>query len=204
MPLIFSTARRSLKGMSQSLRPSLGSLAAMMAMALPVATNAQVIVSNIANVGFANGSVGVDIDGNGANDFQLFANGTIAEISALVGGNLIFSNGMYVDVFTNGAAIAPASANNAAAEFDTLTGSTGYVGVSFQRAGQAHAGWLLFDFTGGTGNPVNGGILTSAAWQSTAGASLAAGAIPEPAEAAAGFGLLAGLAAWFRRRRAKS
>lgn len=188
--------------MNPSLRPSLGSLAALVAMAMPVAAKAQVMVSSIENLGLVNGSLNIDIDGNGANDFQLFANGTYARIDAIDGANRIFSNGAYVTVFAPGDIITPAAADATSSSFDSLTGGTGYVGVSFQRDGEAHAAWLHFDFTAAAvGNPWDG-TLTAAAWESTASAGIAAGAaIPEPAHVATGFGLMAGLAAWFRRRR---
>ncbi len=190
--------------MSPSLRPSFGSLAALTAaIALPSAAKSQVVMSALSNVSFVNeSSVDLDIDGNGTADFKLFAN-SYSPLYNITPYNLsrIFANGSYVRVFDSGETIG-FGATGTYQTFDTIMGSTGYVGVNFERDGQLNAAWLFFDFSAGGSDPSQW-KLTSAAWESTAGASITAGAsaIPEPAQAAVGLGLVAGMMAWLRRRR---
>src|SRR5688572_25450822 len=151
MTFSFSARRRFSTTMNSSLRPSLGSLAAMAALTLPAASPAQVVMSALENVGFANGSsITLDIDGDLTNDFSLFANSSHASITRIGATNGIFWNGSSVDVFSNGSTIGPVFANEAASvDFDMLTGSSGYVGVYFKRGDNTHAAWLHFDFSSG-------------------------------------------------------
>lgn len=195
--------------MNLSLRPALGSLAAMAALSLAPAAKAQVTLSTLSNVTVAyDNTFDFDIDGDGNMDFWVNNVYAIATLNPLDGANTIFS------VFSNGIGetIQPLAfgdtvfvngGTSAELGFDLLSGNTGYVGVNFQRSGQTYAGWVLFDLTAGENADL---VIKSAAWQATPGASLAAGAttaVPEPATTAAAFGLLAGLAAWLRRRKAR-
>jgi MYXO-CTERM domain-containing protein len=190
--------------MHSSLRPSLGSLAAMVAITMPTTLDAQVVNSTFSNLTFANGSLSIDLDNNGQADFSLFANAGLASLNAFNNGSVhLFPNGIYLSEYTFGSEITAWGDGNSG-EFGALSGHTGYVGVVFERSGDLHAGWLQFDFTGTDDGPWTDGILLAGAWEATPEASIAAGAtaVPEPAHAAAGLGLLAAVGAWFRRRRA--
>ena len=189
--------------MNPSLRPALGSLAAMAALSLPLSAQAQATLSSISNLTVQNGDyTGLDLDGDGTTDF--YVNNITAVFRSADVGDMMFSNagsGVSLQPFAFGSTIAAAGDTTNDLDFSLLTGETGYIGVSFENITGTHAGWLLLDLTASNGDIV----IDSAGWEATAGASIAAGspaAVPEPATAAAGLGLLAGLAAWFRRRRA--
>jgi hypothetical protein len=175
----------------------------MAALSLPAAAEATVVDSTFENLTFANGSLAIDVDGNGTTDFSLYANGVYAYLQVYNNGSLhLFDNTADLTNFAFGEEISTLGGGTMG-YFDSFVNGAGYVGVTFEREGLDYAGWLHFDFTGM--DTWRDGILTAGAWESVAGESIAAGAtaIPEPAHVAAGFGLFAGLAAWLRRRGAK-
>lgn len=196
--------------MNLSLRPALGSLAAMAALSLAPAAHAQATLSSISHVTVAADDLRYfDIDGDGTDDF--WVNNTFATptLSPADGSNnaiySVFANGIgqTIQPFAFGETIFTNGGTSAEFGFDLFTGSSGYVGVNFERGGQTYAGWVLFDLTAGSGGDV---VIESAGWQATYGADITAGAatpVPEPATTAAGLGLAAGLAAWLRRRKAR-
>ncbi|MBS0632048.1 MAG: PEP-CTERM sorting domain-containing protein [Verrucomicrobia bacterium] len=192
--------------MNPSLRPALGSLAAMAALSLAPSAHAQVTLSSISHVTVVNSDLrSFDIDGDGTDDFWVnttFATPTLAPTDGANTVYSVFDNsvGETLQLFANGDTIFANGGTSTELGFDLFTGSTGYVGVNFQRGGQSFAGWVLFDLTAGNGDVV----IDSAGWQATYGADIAAGAtpVPEPATTAATAGVLAGLAVWLRRRRA--
>ncbi|MEM0965135.1 MAG: hypothetical protein AAGJ81_03145 [Verrucomicrobiota bacterium] len=78
-------------------------------------------------------------------------------------------------------------------------GQSSLIGFRFDISGNTHYGWLRLEPTAG---PVGRGITISEAYyESTPDTPIAAGAIPEPANAAVGLGLLALGAAGLRRWR---
>jgi hypothetical protein len=176
----------------------------MAALTLPLAAKAQVTISNLSNITVAkNGLLDVDIDGDGTFDFFINNAHETPTFGPETDGALIFSNGgSNVDVaaFNLGDPISTGADGNTDLGFGAISGGTGYIGVNFVVGGTTHTGWLLFDLTASNGDVV----LESAGWQATADADINAGdpaAVPEPANVATGLGLVAGLAAWLRRRR---
>lgn len=171
----------------------------MAALALPAAAEAQVLASNFSQLTLTSGaSFNLDIDGNGTNDFRFYDDGGQAFLQPLAGTSLIYQNGSNVIFGLNfGDSISVGSGTSDTGSFGFFTGGSAYAAVTFDRAGSSYAAYLFFDFTG------TNAVLQSAAWESTASASLLAGAtpVPEPAHVAGGIGLLAGAAALFRRRK---
>ncbi len=190
--------------MNPSLRPALGSLAAMAAMAFPLTAKSQVVVSpTLTNVTIPLFTTrNIDFDNNGITDFVINNNSQF--VFGYNSANLLFSNGSSLRVFNFGDTIGPTGDTSSSRDFNLLTGGSGYIGVTvFGNDGEQHAGWIHFDLTGGGGSIK----IINAAYEATPGVSIAAGAttsIPEPANVATGIGLVAGLMAWMRRRRTVS
>ncbi len=162
-----------------------------------------------------------DIDGGGTDDFQFFNNYSSASSRSLlafrgnagnawVRGNASASFHLRAvpGNFTIGAAgpfqasAQVAFSSNGAPQGGLHSGAE-YVGFKFQLTGQTHYGWANITL-GGSGLTFN-----DWAYESTADTPIAAGAVvPEPAQSAAGLGLLAlgaaGVAAFKRRAKAKA
>jgi MYXO-CTERM domain-containing protein len=88
-----------------------------------------------------------------------------------------------------------APANNAS--------ETGFVGIEFDISGEIHYGWLEVLVSRENDRPAGLEVL-SAAYETTPGADIQTGAIPEPASVGLGLGLLALGAAGVRRSRMRS
>lgn len=76
-----------------------------------------------------------------------------------------------------------------------FVGQHAYMGVEFQRAGATHYGWVLLNIAGNYPS----GTIESWAWDTRPGASILAGAVPEPSTWS--LFALGGLAMWHFRRR---
>jgi hypothetical protein len=145
-------------------------------------------------------SVGFDVDGDGTNDFTFFANS--ASLSGIGGNQIFILTGSTVRTYSFNSTITPTDTSLGSVSLSSMSGQTGYIGVTFTHASATYTGWVQFDFTSGFSHAV----IDSAGWDATPGASIAAGAaaIPEPADVAAGMGVFALAAAWWRRRRMDS
>lgn len=187
--------------MNPSLRPALGSLAALAALSLTPSTKAQVTMSSISNLTVQNGDLAaLDIDGDGTTDFYL--NNITQFFTPADTGDSLFSNaglGSSPREFSFGESITGVADATGPVPLNDVLGDLAYFGLSFQHDGSTHNAWIQVDMTSVTG----AFIVDSAAWEATADTAIAAGAtaVPEPATTAASLGLLAGLAAWLRRRR---
>lgn len=140
------------------------------------------------------GSVYLDIDGDSVNDVRLYSNGLFVQLFAEPGN--AFSSGP----LTAGNYFSPDDASANSVFLDDVGApsfTTGYFGVSFNIADEAHAGWIYLDFTGADPLAVAGG------WQTVAYSAVEVGnpaPIPEPSAFAALAGAGALLAAGGRRR----
>lgn len=86
-------------------------------------------------------------------------------------------------------------------QMDYFFGDSAYLGLSMVSGGETFYGWVGFDFTNVLdAYEAANGFIFGAAWQSTPGEAIAAGAIPEPSTTATLLGLAAGAVAWLRRR----
>lgn len=199
--------------MQNPLRKSIGSLAAITALATPAISHAQVVASS-ATAHNLKSDFTIDINGDGSQDVQFSFNSGYSYLAGLNGTTLAESSG-YIALFSQGATINSLhiTASNTFISSEPYSspfdGQTGYVGASFLVGSDSFNAWLEFDFNqdinGNTRGSVYNGHFVSAAWESTPGASIEAGAtaaaIPEPAHIAAGLGLVAGIASWLRRRK---
>ena len=178
---------------------SIGSLAALAAIALPAATALAVpdvtlpaAFSNVV-VSFSDPqNVPFDIDGDGTADFSVFGNGGFSLTVQVFDTTSLRSEPLVL-----GSLFAPGDATTDSS-LAIFAGDTSYLGFSFITGSQTHAAWVLFDATGTDAVVVGGG------WQTFPGGSVEVGnpaPIPEPASFAtlAGTALLAGAA--LRRRR---
>jgi PEP-CTERM motif len=182
-------------------RNAIGSLAALAAIALPLAVEAAPQVSALSNVALpdlAGTLFDLDINGDSSDDFALYANSDNITSAANFSGG--FANAFIVGAtstatrLTVGTPIGSGSDIIQSAELPTFDGMTGYAGFKFKISGADHYAWLLLDFTN-----INDRRIVSAAWETTPGAAINAGAIPEPASAAVLLGLGAAAAAAMRR-----
>lgn len=174
------------------MKSSIGSLAALAAVAAPVLSEAAPVTASFSNVAISFTSQDIDIDGNGSNDFSVFANSFLAFVQASSGSNFVVPS-----EFNEGDTVTVAAASSASWDFSKEPSDVTYVGVSFERNAAAHAAWLRFETDAG-----NNLVLTGGAWESGAGAGiLIPAAIPEPSAAAAWAGMAGLLATLCRRRR---
>jgi MYXO-CTERM domain-containing protein len=153
-----------------------------------------------------------DVDGSGSNDLiisddpnsmALFAPGTTAggnwmangsnklaamATTAMVSVGANFVNGGYIS--QNG------NLGSNAVGFSSVAAS--FVGFSFKIGGNTHYGWAQLTPTFGAAGSIQ---INQWAYNSIAGQAIQVGAVPEPATAATGLGLLALGAAGLRRQR---
>ena len=180
----------------QHLKKSLGSLAAVAALAPTQQATAAIVFSTFSNVP----AVGnIDIDGNGVDDFSLNSSGGLF--------GLLGPNATAVDLSSDPIFFIPDSSSvNGSFNFESFPdispvigdGST-YLGVRFDRGGDTHYGYLAFDIP----TTFNTGTLLGGGWQSTPLDGASVKPVPEPAT----FTLLAGgltLMTASRRRRKPS
>ncbi len=189
--------------------------AAVAASASPALPAAIIHVTSSFNVNTPNSTHHWDIDGGGVNDFNFsnYASVTFKKLDAAPSnaGNAWVKNSTSFRLravpanFTIGTGV---PFNSGAVNFTANSAAQGglhfgteYVGFKFQLTGQTHYGWA--NITLGSRSLV----FNDWAYQSTANTPIAAGAVvPEPAQSAAGLGLLAlgaaGVAAFKRRAKA--
>jgi len=191
--------------MSGPLRKSLGSLAAVAALSTPAVAPATIQVSALSNINLPDsGSYNIDVDGDSLTDFSIdaanenisgsFINGAgYNSISATLSGPIpaiVYNSNETVD--------AGLTYNDSADMGGFINSGTSYLAFSFFVGGSTRYGWM--EFTLPFGSDLTDGTLNAIAWEDS-GASIQTGAVPEPAHAAIGGGIIAGLLAFFRRRR---
>lgn len=182
-----------------ALKNSLGSLAAIAALAALPHAKAQIVDSSFSNLSLVdNGALYLDIDDDGNDDFNITSGS--AEISGMILGNEVaVSGGMATQWFMVGDLINGSSDFNSIGDFSSFAnGGTSYFGVMFQRGGQTHYGWVKLDFPT---TDLADATVVSGAWQSTANLGINAGAtaVPEPATTGLLAGLFASLGLFLRR-----
>ncbi len=205
---------------NRSLRLPRYAAAAVAASASPALPAVVIHVTTPFNVNTPNTSVNWDIDGGGVSDFT-FYNGSAARIYAL---RVPVSNGgnawvQFTGSFGSNLRAVPANFTigpggvfqHASAALFTVSHAvpsqgglhfgTEYVGFKFLITGQTHYGWA--NITLGDQNLT----VNDWAYESSPNTAIAASAVPEPAQSAAGLGLLAlgaaGVATFKRRAKAK-
>ena len=180
---------------SRPMKNSIGSLAALAAFTIPAAMEAAPAAASFSNLALpydTAGSVDVDMDGDGTNDFYIFSNSVFVRLEA-------YDNTMFTDTPRSfGSLVSTGDPNTSSLELEEVgvpSIGASYFGISFTRSGQTHTGWLLLDFTGDPKLAVSG------AWETVVGESISVGsAVPEPSAAAA----LAGAAALVVATRTRS
>lgn len=192
--------------MSGPLRKSLGSLAAVAALSAPSVAPATIQVSALSNISLPNsGSYAIDIDGDTITDFTI--NPQLGFIEGI-----FFNGGPDNAVAANGGGLGAATLYGAgqsvsgtldfnAGQVDMSSfhnSSFAYLAFTFNVGSSERYGWMQFSFP--EPDDLLNGTLHAAAWEDS-GAAIATGAVPEPAHAAVGGGLLAGILAFLRRRR---
>lgn len=181
------------------MKNSIGSLAALAAFAIPASMEAAPVAASFTNLALpydTSGSVDIDLDGNGTNDFYVFSNSIFVGLESY--GDTLFTDSpqSFGGLVSTGG---PTTLFLLLEEVGVPSIGTSYFGISFTRSGQTHTGWLLLDFTGDPKLAVSG------AWESVAGESISVGsAIPEPSAVAAMAGAGALVLALGRRRRRTS
>jgi MYXO-CTERM domain-containing protein len=157
-------------------------------------------------------SFGWDVDGNGSTDLQIadFGNSmAIYSPGGTLGGNWML-NGSYILAAVATTAMVSVGANFGNGGYISQNGNLGsnaigfesvaasFVGFRFKILTETHYGWAKLTPTFGAENSIQ---INQWAYNSIADGAIQVGAVPEPAAAATGLGLLALGAAGLRRQR---
>jgi hypothetical protein len=163
-------------------------------------TQAAIVVSSVSNLDILpSEATAVDFDGDGTFDFNFFYDNSQVLVQSVNGINAVKYDENFGTIrnYAAGAQIELSQLSwPTVGEFIPLAAPI-YAGFEFQIGGSTHLGWFQMDNVEGDLALVR---IISAAWQSTPGASLNAGAVPELPTTPLVFGTVAGLAVWWLRR----
>ena len=189
---------------------SLAALAAAAAFAAPALSEAAPQTSSVDQLityeNISSVDLDFDLDGNGSTDFSLYSNGLTLRLDFVSGTRYTFDpvgagsllsldDNNNLDIFTPSESYAGFYSTDQVPNLN----QSDYYGISFERGGSTHLGWLLLAFDSEAGLRITGG------WESAAGAVILVGdpsPVPEPSSAAAlaGAAALTGVVALRRRR----
>ena len=184
-----------------------GTVSALIALAgitTPLNSPAAIVISSVSNLEIAPGEpTSVDFDGNGTPEFRFFYANTqvIVESIDTTSATKYDEGDGSLRHYPAGTSIELSQPTTTFTGAQIPLASAFYAGFQFEIDGQTHLGWFQLDHVEGDLAVVR---IIDAAWQSTAGASLNAGAVPELPTTPLVFGTVAGLAVWWLRRPSRS